>query len=360
MTKRAGSLRRILVAIAAALCLAPGVARAQGGPIDDLIKKAMDAFNDLQYAKADSIARSVLSIPSITQSHRTRAQMVIAASAYPEEASAQRRPVALATLKQLVRSDYGLKLPQELTWAGLDSLFEEAKRSTFVMQVTADSQQTVVGLEGLAKVHFKSNKTGLFRLIIAPKTGSGVAVVDSLTAAEGDISFRTMRDERPIFTTGDYRVTITGFEPGGRGDTVTVQYSVRVDAPALTFLTAPAKMDSSKLLKERSSKVGAKAIFPALLVGGAAFALSSVLRGEGNIATQGPAADSKGVAVGGGLALFTIIAGFIDHGRFIPANIAANKAAGVAYEKSIVDTQAENRRRIVEYKTVLAFDLEAR
>jgi hypothetical protein len=353
--------RRFAISLVAVTLAVPGVARAQSNPIDDLIKLSTDAFNDLNYKKADSVARSVLLISAATPAQRARAQMVIAASAYPDDPSAQKRAAALATLKQLVKVNYGIKLPQELTWPGLDSLLDEAKRTTFALQVTAETQQTAVGVDGTAKIHLKSNKTGLFRLVIAAKSGNDVAVVDSLmSVSEGDITFKTMRDEKPIFSSGDYSVTVTGFEPGGRGDTVTVQYALKVDAPPIVPVTLPTKMDSSKLLKTRSGKSGAKSIFPALLVGGATFALSSVLRGEGNIATQGPAADSKGVAVGGGMALFTIVAGFMDHGRAIPANIAANKAAGEAFQKSIADAQAENRRRITEYKTVLTFDLEAK
>ena len=74
--------------------------------------------------------------------------------------------------------------------------------------------------------------------------------------------------------------------------------------------------------------------------------------------TKGP--DSKGVGVAGGIVVATLLAGFADKGRVIPANVAANKAAGEAFQKSIVDAQAENRRRITEYRTVLNFDLGAR
>jgi hypothetical protein len=345
--------------IAVALLIAPAFAHAQMNPIDDVLKLAFDAFNDFKYITADTTARKVLTMQSASPAQRARAQMIIAASAFPEEAAAQKRVVALAMLKQLLRTNYEARLPQELTWVGLDSLMEEARRTTFGVQVTGEAIQTAVGIDGAAKLHFKANKPGLFRMIITARTGNSVAVVDSLTGvAEGEISFKTMRDERPVFSTGDYNVMITAYEPGARGDTVTTQYTLKVDAPALAFVDVPAKMDSSKLLKERSGKYGAKAILPAIMVGGATFALSSVLHGEGALAT-GPA-DTKGVGVAGGLALVTILAGFADNGRLIPANIAANQAAGQAFEKSVADAQAENRRRITEHRTVLTFDMGAR
>jgi hypothetical protein len=351
--------RRIALLLVAVTLAAPGVVRAQATPIDDLIRLSTDAFNDLNYKKADSVARSVLQLSAATSAQRARAQMVIAASAYPDDPAAQKRGAALATLKQLVKANFSLKLPPELTWAGLDSLLDEAKRTTFALQVSAEKRQTAVGVDGTAKIHVKSNRTGLFRLVIAAKPSNDVAVVDSLVSVrEGDITFKVMRDDAPIFTSGDYSITLTGVESGGRGDTVTVQYSLKADAPPIEFITATTKMDSTKLLKTRSGRSGARSIIPALLVGGTAMGLSS-LHPAGNL-TSKAVADSKGTAVGGVLMLSTIIAGFADHGRPIPANITANKAAGEVFQKSLADVLAENRRRITEHKTVLTFDMEAK
>ncbi len=337
---------------------------AQGNPIDDVIRLAIDAWNDLKYPTADSIARRVLTMQSATAAQRSLAQMVMAAAAYPEEKADQKPAVALATLKQLLRVNYDAKMPPELSWAGLDSLMEVARRTTFGMQVTGDAAQTAIGVDGSAKIHVKSNKQGFFRLIITAKAGNAVAVVDSITGtADGDISFKTMRDEKPIFATGDYNVLITAFEPGARGDTVTTQLALRVEAPALTFLTVPTTMDSTKMLKERTGKYGAKALLPALLTGGAAFFLSSQLHGGGGLAASEPTsigAHSVGAGVAGGIVVATLLAGFADKGRVITANVAANKAAGEAFQKSIVDATTENRRRITEYRTVLNFDLGVR
>lgn len=358
MSHRSTAVRVRAVFAALALFALPAALHAQVSPIDDLIKTAVDAFNDLQYARADSIARSVLSITTISAAQRTRAQLVIVAAAFPEEAGAQKREVALSMLKLMVRSNLTLRIPQELTWAGLDALVEEAKRLTFVLDVTAESPQTAVGPEGTAKISLRSNKAGVFRVVIAPAAGGAAVVLDSVgPVAAGEITFRTMRNERPIFSTGTYNVTVIGVDPVNK-DSVTVQRTMRVDAPALTFLTVPTKMDSTKLLPERAGRMGNKAIFPAIVVGGAAFVFSSVLRGEGDIATK-VSGDAKGIAIGGALAASAIFAGFRDRGRLIPANIAANRATGEAFQRSIVDAQAENRRRIAEYKTVLTLE-EAR
>ena len=360
--------RRIVATLIGALPLAVALAatplRAQvlqgTSPIDDLLKRAGDAFNDLNYGRADSLAHQVLAIGGkITPAQRTRALLVIAAASYPEEQSAQKRAVALATLKQIVRTNLALKLPQELTWAGLDSLVEEARRTTFGLEVGGEADQVVVGPAGTARLHVRGSKPGSYQLTIMPVTGGSAAIYDSLSAASsGEFTFSTMRAERPIFTSGDYAVIVTGVDASNH-DTVTVRYTARVDAPPLEFTSTTAKLDSSRLLPEHTKKFGVKGVVPGILVGAAAFALASSVKAQGNMQTK-LAADSKGVAIGAMLALSTIGASFADKGRPIPANIAANKAYGEAFKKSVVDAQAENRRRIAEYRTTLHIDLEAR
>ena len=295
----------------------------------------------------------------ISPAQRTGANLVIAAAAYPEEVSAQRRSVALTTLRQLVRTNMNLRVPQELTWAGLDSLMDEARRTTFAMEVTGDSVQSAVGPQGTAKLAVRGSRPGRYYLTIMPAAGGGAVVVDSTPPVMvGEFTFLTMRNERPVFSTGDYAVIVTGVDSAGR-DSITARYTARVDAPALAFIDVPTKLDSAKLLPERTKRFGTKAVLPAILVGGAAFALSSVLRAEGGIQEEiGP--DSKGMAVGGGLALTTILVGFADRGRSIPSNIAANKAYGEAFQKAIVDSQAENRQRIMQHTTTIRLDPEAR
>jgi hypothetical protein len=161
-----------------------------------------------------------------------------------------------------------------------------------------------------------------------------------------------------VFPTGEYAIAITGIDASGR-DTITITRTMRVESQPLEFLTLPTRLDSTKLLPVRSPKFGAKAVLPAIIAGGGAFALASVLRGEGKIATE-VAGDSKGIAVGGAIAVGTILAGFADRGRPLPANVAANKAYGESFQKSIADGQAENRRRVAEHRTTVRIDQEAR
>src|SRR5688572_15836667 len=106
MMKRFFGLRGAAVALALALA-APAGAQAQvqqGSVVEDLLRRAQDAYNDLNYLRADTLAQQVLqSTGRVSAQQRTRAMTIIAAAAYPDEPSAQRRAASLTMLRQLVR-----------------------------------------------------------------------------------------------------------------------------------------------------------------------------------------------------------------------------------------------------------------
>lgn len=357
MNRIVASVRALPLALV--LAAAPvGAQVQQSSVVDDLLKRAQDAYNDLNFLRADTLANQVLSSTGrITAEQRTRAMILIASAAYPDDPPAQRRTVALTMLRSLVRMNLDVEIPTELRWAGLDSLVEEAKRTSFGIAISADTVQTLVGPQGMGRLSVRSNRSGRYFLRIT-QGGATVAVDTATVGVNSELRFAGMRNDQPIFTTGEYAVTVTGIDASGR-DTVTVTRTMRVESPPLQFLTLPTKLDSTKLLPVRSPKFGAKAIIPAVIAGGGAFALASVLRGDGRIASE-VSGDSKGIAVGGAIAIGTILAGFADRGRPLPANVAANKAYGEAFMKSIADGQAENRRRIAEHRTTVRIGQEAR
>ena len=357
MKRMVASVRALPLALIFAAASA-GAQVQQSSVVDDLLKRAQDAYNDLNFLRADTLANQVLSSTGrITASQRTRAMVIVAAAAYPDDPPAQRRNVALTMLRSLVRMNLDVELPAELRWAGIDSLVDEAKRTSFGMAVTADSMQALVGPQGMGRIAVRSNRSGRYTMRIT-QSGATVAVDTATVGVTGELRFAGMQNEKPVFTTGEYQVAVTGIDASGR-DTITVTRTMRVESSALQFVATAAKFDSTKLLPIRSPKFGAKAILPAIIAGGGAFALASVLRGEGKIATDVPG-DSKGSAVGGAIAVGTLLAGFADRGRPLPANVAANKAFGEAFNKSIADAQAENRRRIAEHRTTVRIEQETR
>jgi hypothetical protein len=359
MNRFVASFQALLLVLV--LAAAPAGAQAQvqqSSVVEDLLKRSQDAYNDLNFSRADTLAQQVLaSTGRVSQAQRVRAMILVAASAYPDDPSAQKRARALMYLRDVIRINLDVQVPQELRWVGFDSVVDEARRTAFGMALTSDSVQSLVGPEGMGRIRVRSNRTGRYRMsIFQGPTPSGVAIVtdSTLPGATGELRFPGMRNERPVFTTGDYTVVVTGIDASGR-DTLTSRLTMRGDAPALDFAQIPSAMDSTKLLPVRSKRYGMKALIPAILAGGGAFALSSVLRGEGEIGNE-IAADSKGAAIAGAIAGVTILAGMMDRGRPLPANVAANKAFGEAFTKSIADAQAENRRRVVEHRTTVRIE----
>ena len=357
MNRLVASLRALPLVLVLAAASA-GAQVQQSSVTEDLLRQAQNAYNDLNYPRADTLASQVLALTGrVSQAQRIRAMVIIAAAAYPDEPSAQRRARALQYLREVIKLALDVQVPQELRWVGFDSIVEEARRTSFGMAVTSDSVQALVGPQGMGKIAVRANRTGRFRMsVYQGATPAGVAIVtdSALPGQTAELRFAGMRSERPLFATGEYTVVITGVDASGR-DTLSSRLTMRVDAPALQFAQVPTALDSTKLLPIRSPRFGLKAIFPAIITGGAAYALAAVLRGEGDIATK-VAADSKGVAIAGAISATTILAGMLDRGRPLPQNVAANKAFGESFAKSITDAQAENRRRVMEHRTTVRIE----
>lgn len=343
------------------LAAMPLAAQAQGSsPIDDLLLKAQQAFNDLNYLRADSIARQVLGAGGrITTAQRTRALLVIAAAYFPEETGAQKRAEAIATLKQVVRTDIDVKIPTDLTWSGLDSLLAETKRTTFGVSISADTLQSIVGPAGKGEIRVRSNHPASFRLTIAPVGGGAPLVSDSISnVTTGALHFPTMRNERPIFATGDYELVISGNEAQS-SDTASARYIAHVTAPEMAFAKLPASIDSSRLQVEHTSRYGFKGVIVGALVAGGIYAFSNVVRADTMVKRIVPA-DSKGAGVAAAAGLAVIIASYMDKGRQIPGAVNANQRLRADLATSIRAAETENANRIATYRTTIAIQTGAR
>jgi hypothetical protein len=328
--------------------------------MDDILKRAEDALNDLNYKSAIDFAKQVVDVgPRATPAQRTRALFVIGAANYPEgEPTAQHRDIALATFKQLVSSNFDLVIPQTIRWAGLDSLLSEAKRTTYAIAMTAVAEQIVTGPAGRAEVKVRASRPSTFRMTVSPSGGGAPLVSDSLSGtSDGALHFPTMRNERPIFTTGDYDVLVTAADAQS-SDTTSTRYTAHITAPELTFAKIPVAIDSSRLQFERSGRYGAKGIIVGALVAGGIYAFSNVVRADTMVKRVVPA-DSKGAGVAAAAGAAVIIASFMDKGRQIPGAIAANQRLRTDLAASIRATEAENANRIATYRTTIAIQTGA-
>ena len=359
-----GRSRAILAAVV--LAAAPATARAQAvqqqssSVVDDLLTRAQNALNDLQYPQALSFAKQVIDLGDrVTADKHERAMFIIVAANYPEgEPAAQHRDLALATLKQMVRTKLDLTIPQALRWAGLDSILAEAKATTFGLAAApTNAQQEAVGPNGRVSFTARASRPATFRVSVSGP-GESATVIDSSGGTQATLQIPTMRSERPAFTSGEYQVVVTAIDRSS-GDSISSRFNASVTAPALTFTTVPVTMDSSRLLPERTKRYGWKGVVVGGLVAGSIYSFANVLHADTTLKSKA-GADSKGTGVAALAGATVILASFMDKGRSVPTAIAANRRLREDFATSIRNAQTENANRIATYKTTFVITPGAR
>lgn len=355
---------RFALATVALIAAIPSFAAAQVAQqstsvIDDLLQRAENSLNDLNYTQALTFAKQVTDLGNrITPQQRLRSMLVIAAANYPEgDAKDQHRDVSLATLKQLVRTNLDLTIPATMRWAGLDSILAEAKATTFGLAANAKSEQVVVGPTGMAEIAVRASRQAMFRVSVVGSNGSTV-YMDSTSGIEGALRFPAMRNDRPLFPTGDYEIFVLATDRAS-GDTISTRFNARITSPELTFAPIPLAMDSSRLKAERTKRYGFKGIVVGGLVAGGVYGLSNTLHADTALTSKmGP--DSKGVGIAAVAGLSVVVASFLDKGRRIPAAVLANQQLRDDFATRIRTVQAENANRIATYRTTMIITPGAR
>jgi hypothetical protein len=119
----------IVFALAAAGPMAAQTQQAAVSPITEMMVKARIALDDLKYREADSLARRVLALGSLlSRQQQVEALQLVAAAAYPDEASAQKVDSAIAVIRVLVGLG-ATSIPREISNPPLDSLFAFVSRA---------------------------------------------------------------------------------------------------------------------------------------------------------------------------------------------------------------------------------------
>jgi len=321
---------------------------------DLLLKQAQTALDAFDRPNAEKFARQILEqMTTSTTAQKEKARIILANVYYPEEAPNERkRAQALTVLKDAVRENIDLTIDRTLTWAGIDSIVAEAKATTFGLATAPVSlQQESVGPSGHVDFRARTNRPSLFHLSIMGPQASMV-LSDSSGGNQATIQIPTMRNDRPIFTTGEYQIVVTAIDKAS-GDSVSSRFIANVDAPALTFATVPVALDSSKFLPERTKKYGWKGIIVGGLVAGSIYSFSNTLHADTTLKNK-VGADSKGTGIAALAGVTVVIASFADRGRSIPMAIAANKQKREDFAAAIRAAQAENANRIATHKTTFA------
>jgi hypothetical protein len=346
--------------LVAVLTLAPP-ARAQDSPVADLLVRARVALNGLRYAEADSLAAAVLATfgDRLNRQQRIEALSVCAASLYPDPTGggARRPDSALAYLRRIVRVDPStFRVPPDLSWPGLDSLYGVARRTTFAAYAEPQERNIISGPNGLASVDVHATRPARFRLALAPATGGAPVLADSAGPAVGvALRLRAMRNGRPLLSSGSYTLTIVALD-SATGDSTVMRYGVTVDAPPLDLEPIPGALDPSQLRPEMAPPARGRGVLAGLLAGGAAVFAAS-LKGPGPLA--GARTDSRSYVVGAALALGAVVGGFLDRGHPLPANVAANRRLRAQLAESQRAARTANLRRLGAYYVTITIGPEA-
>lgn len=341
---------------AALLCAAAGAAaqRRPASPVADVLRQARRALDNLQYSNADSLARSVLlSTAPVSRAERIEALLVTAAALYPEETRAQHRDSALAFLRQYVRTAPDGTIPAGMSWHGLDSLLELARRTTFAALARPHGSDTLPGIGGTIPVAVTATRPARFAL----RLGSGrqpasSAPLDSAgPATDVVLHLRLFEGDRPLASSGEWLLTVTAVEPGST-DTVVQRFPMTVAAPPLDLVPVPAALDSAQLLDEWARPSRGLGIAIGGGLGGLTVLMAQALRAPDPVGSA-TKADSRAVLLAGGFVLGGVVGALLDKGHPLPRNVAHNNEVRAAFARQVLEARTENDRRRAEYRATV-------
>ena len=326
-------------------------------PIQELLGQAHAALNDLRYAEAITLTQAVLSMQGLRRSDRIDALQVSAGAYFPDQEASQDREKALQRLRQLIRIAPTVGLAREVSWPGLETLFEEVKKSTFGASPLPRGQYVLTGPDEEAQIEISTSRAAQAFAWLEPDTGADRIILDSASInSRGYLRFRILNNGQPRFRTGTYKLRISvidNFEP----DTMRFSYSANIKAPPIEYVEIPRPLDSTAFLPEvtRPHKVGGIVAGVGVMVG--TISASRLLRGH-ELKTAA-ANDGRTIALGFVLGLGT--AGgvwFLDKGAPIPANVAANRERKDSYARKVADAAAANSELLRTYKAEITLTAE--
>ena len=214
---------KALPVVGLALVLAdapPLAAQDDATAMADLVASARAALDNLDYSRADSIARTLLDLGRrASNADRVTALQILAAALYPEERGAQHRDSAYHYLALLVRATPEPVIPRAISWTGLDSLLLEARRRTFAAWPDTQTTYLVANANGDVRLAVTANRPARYELAARPVDGGAWIVLDSAgPASSARLRLVEVTDGRARLTSGDHelRLTVTEVASGER------------------------------------------------------------------------------------------------------------------------------------------------
>jgi hypothetical protein len=351
-------IRHVIVATLIATLPATGLQAQGGSPINDMLLQARDALNNLNYQKARETVHDVLTLgPRLKHAQELLACEIAAAAFYPEDSSARRPDSALVYLARVARFRPTGSLPTEITWSGLDSLLRVARQQIFGASAQPALQTTLTGVDPRPVFDVATSRPARWQLILVPADDSPPVVVDTLgLSTSGRLSMRAHTGREVVLHPGDHELRAMAVT-ADRGDTIVLRFTATATGAPPMLVDLPT-LETTKILPERASRAIAPGIFSGPVIGGATWAIAHYARAPKPLGAG--TADSRATQIGVVVGLGSIVAGFLDPGRPLPDNIRANAQLRADYNKRMAEAVDENRKRVREFKMVLAIDSEAR
>jgi hypothetical protein len=323
--------------------------------IEELIDGARRALNDLEYARADSIARSLLAMGSrATPAQRVVGLQLVAAALYPEERRAQRPDSARRYLTALVRATPDAAVPAAISWPGLDSMVTSVRATTFAVWAAPAAHYDLAGADAEARIEVSAARPAWFRLSATAIGDDNTIVLDSAGPARtATLRIPALADDHPVLPWGEYHLQILGVDTAS-GEPIELTYHASVEAPPLLLHRVAAAPDSSLFRPERAPRRPFLNTVLGLTLGAATAFAATAVGGSDDVSTG--AGSNRAYVVGAGMTAGALIGALLDRGTPLPDNIAHNAAVRDAFEARMRGLRDENARRRTEYRATITLD----
>lgn len=345
----------VVVACVSIGALQPATLAAQT-PMDELLRRARQALDNLEYERADSIARSLVTATGPgTRHYRTVGLQILSAALYPDEAWAQEPDSARRYLTQLVRLWPDVEMPDGITWPGLDSLLNDVRRSTFAVRLDVSVPDTVLGVDGSVQVRVVATRPAIFRLVAEPIDLAGPPVrLDSAGGrVEMPLAIRVFRDGVRLLESGRYRLRVIADDPAGESRAEDVVVAM-VHAPHIQRVAIPVSLDSTQLLPERSAPARLRSGAIGMGLGLVTVLAGSLIGSPDELAGVG--GDGRAFWMAGIVATGAAVGTLLDTGAPLPDNMEFNHGLHRHFAERVAAAQEENRRRREAYRATIRFE----
>ncbi len=330
---------------------APLIAQQQSAMVD-LVRRAHNALNDLDYANAESIGRGLLALgDDATQSDQLLAYQLLAAALYPEETFAQRPDSAANYLRMLIQIQPDAEMPRDISWPGLDSLLDVARREIFAVSAYPVPQTIVAGTDAAELITVKATRPTRFTFRLESVATGESVVIDSIgPTTVGAFRMRAVKNNELRLPSGHYGLFVTATDTK-TGRSVETPFDVEVDAPPLQLIPVPTALDSTKLLPEETKVQRGKNVLIGVGLGAATALAANAFRGSGPVSQA--SGDSRAYVIAGGITLGAVAGAFIDRSKPLPRNIAHNAKLRADFAQNVRDAQDENARRLTNFNVTI-------